>query len=275
MPKDRRPKTGLSPYDYIENLIDSLELLTQSINLLEEDQSLEEREYRIKLDSLLPDQDKRKGMIQIMKDHWTSSLIAHAKLFAEEGRIREVPSASDEIKRARQKGYRIGIITQAPVEYAKEVLSFLGLVDKHNEENNVVDVVVSGDMVKKPKPDPESLVLATELIIIQTAIEQTETNLRKKLTVKERVNLERSIHQDYFSIGIVVPRPVAVIGDSRLDIEAVRHYPGTGRIQKILINSRNLSSDEIRTIKPDLTINHFGELLPQLEGNVSRKKEKR
>ena len=242
VPKDRRPKTGLSPHDFIENLINNLNLTS-------------------------PTNQDHEEMIQTMKDHWTSSLIAQAKLFAKEGRIKEVPGAVNAIREARQKGFRIGVITQAPVEYAKEVLNFLGLLNKNNEENNIVDVVVSGDMVKKPKPDPESLILATELIIIKTAIEK-----RKELSIREKVELGQSIHRDYFSFspGTVMPTPVAIVGDSEADIKAGRRYPGTGRIRTILINSRNLLPVEIQVFEPDLTISHWAELLPQLEGRSKK-----
>ena len=251
VPKYKRPNTGLSPHDFIENLIVNLKLPTLNY------------------------QDNHEVMIQIMKDHWTSSLIAQAKLFAKEGRIIEVPGAVNTIKEARKKGFRIGVVTQSPVEYAKEVLSFLGLVDRDNEENNTVDVVVSGDMVKKPKPDPESLILATKLIVIQTVIEEREKDSMRKLDMKEKMEIGYSIDHEYFSshIGRGLPTPFAVIGDSRSDIKAGQRYPGTGRIRKVLINSRNLSPAEIQEIQPNITINHFEELLPRLEGNISKREK--
>ncbi|KKQ23977.1 MAG: hypothetical protein US40_C0009G0021 [Candidatus Roizmanbacteria bacterium GW2011_GWC2_37_13] len=274
--EELRPATGLSPHDFIKNLIENLSLLYRTINLYGENLSPEEVEYRKNLSHLLLDPEKLEKMIGIMKDYWTFSLVEQAKLFAIEDKIKEVPGAAETIKKVREKGYRIGIITQAPIQYAEEVLAYLGLIDRDDRSNDIIDVVVSGDMVEKPKPDPESLILATDLIFQKVAVEAEERRTGTKLPAKQKVEVQDSVHRHYFGPEeAVFPNPVAIIGDSLADIEAGREYPRISTIRKILINTRNLSPADIKDINPDFTINHFEELLPRLEGTAGRKIEKR
>lgn len=246
VPKELRPKFGLSPHNYIAALIKNLGLSNLKL-------------YK----------DKEE-MIEFIKNQWSVSLIDEARRFAKEGRLKEVPGAVEAIVSAHKKGYKIGVVTQAPVEYAEIVLKSLGLLNNDSQEN-YIDVVVSGDMVENKKPHPESLILATELIIIQTVIDEKESNLKTKLTIKEKMEIGRSINQEYFgSDKKLYPNPVAVIGDTKFDIEAGRNYHGKSNIKTILIDSRNLSNDEIQRIKPDFTINHFKQLLSKIEGNIHR-----
>ena len=270
VPKDKRPKSlGLSPNDFIATLVHNLGLSNMNVNLYGENLTPDEIKYRKNLSQLLSDGEKFEKMIKIMKSFWSSSLIDEAKRFVKEGRIKEVPGAVGAIMAAYKKGYKIGVVTQAPAEYAEIVLGSLGLLNT-TLEDNFIDVIISGDMVQNKKPHPESLILATELIIIKTTIKEKEVELKKELTFKEKIGLGRSIHQEYFGPDkIVYPSPVAVVGDSEADIKAGHSYPGTD-IKKILINSRNLSSDEIQRIKPkpDFTINHFRRLLSKIERNI-------
>jgi phosphoglycolate phosphatase-like HAD superfamily hydrolase len=231
VPKELRPKTGLSPHDFIKELLINLELVSPNAT----------------------NEDGLESTVQEMKNQWTTSLISWVKQFALEGEIKEVPGASSVIKEAKKNGFRIGVVTQAPVEYANEVLCYLGLIDSQNEQNNVIDALVSGDMVTNPKPDPESLILACKLIY------------------------QKELPGNYF-FGpgeTVYPSPLAVIGDTSADIDAGRRYPGTSKIIKILINSRNLTPEEVREINPDLMINNFSGLISRLEGYKKRGVEKR
>lgn len=275
VPKDKRPKSGLSPHDFIVSLIDNLNLNNIIPKLYGDNLAPEEIKYRMGLVELLFDENKLQKMIEIMKDYWSVSLIGEARRFAEEGKIQEVPGAVETIMSAHEKGFNIGIITQAPTEYAEIILKSLGLLNNKVEEN-YIDVVVSGDMVKNPKPHPESLILATDLIFQKNAIEIEEKRIGQKLLPEQEVGIRGSIHQEYFGhIETVFPSPFAVIGDSFADIKAGEDYPRTGNIRKILINSRSLSPYEINKINPDFTINHFRKLLPRLEENLRRRIEKR
>jgi len=272
VPKDQRPKSGLSPYDFIITLIDNLGLLNKSIELFRENLTQDEIKYRLELTSIFLTQDKQEKMIEIIKNYWSVSLIDEARRFAEEGKIKEVSGAVEAIMSAHEKRYKIGIVTQAPKEYAEIVLKSLGLLNEG--QNNFIDAVVSGDMVENPKPAPDSLIKAMDLIYQQEAIETEETKFGKKLLPEKGLEIRNQIHEEYFgSHETVYPSPVAVVGDSESDIKAGRSYPGTNRIKTILINSGGLSQDEIGKIKPDFTINHFRELLPRLEGIMFRKIE--
>lgn len=276
VPKDKRPKSlGLSPHDFIAVLIKNLGLSNMNINLYGEDLTPDEIKYRKSLSELLFDGEKIEKMIRIMKNYWSTSLVNEAKHFAKEGRVQEVPGAVEAIMTARNKKYRIGVVTQAPAEYAEIILKSLGLLRSESKEN-FIDVVISGDMVKRPKPDPESLILATELIIIQEAIKKKEAREVRKLNIREKIDVGKTIHHKYFGKDKKdYPSPIAIVGDTEFDIRAGQNYPGTKTIETVLINSKNLPITEIKRIKPSLTINHFKELLPKLEGNIHNVVEKR
>ena len=55
----------------------------------------------------------------------------------------------------------MGVITQAPTEYAEIILSKLGLL---NRENPYINAIVGSEKVARPKPDPEGLIIATKLV---------------------------------------------------------------------------------------------------------------
>jgi len=272
VPDELRPKTGTSPHDFIGQLVDSLELLQKQVDLSEQNLSPNEIKYQQSLANL-PDKDKRESMIRIMKDYWSQSLINEAILQAKKEEIKEVLGVSEAIRSLYGKGFRIGVTTQAPLEYAKVVLNYLGLIDKSDERQDVVDVIVSGDMVERSKPDPESFVLAMELIYIKTAIEEREEQLKRELLIKEKVDLGKSIYLQFFDENLI-PGPEAVVGDSGSDIKAGKSYPGKNEILTVLINSRGLSVDEIKLIGPDIAISNYRELPSRLEGRLSSSPER-
>lgn len=148
VPDNLRPPPGTSPHDFISLLIDNLTLFNGEAH------------------------DKEQ-LISRLQEIWTVSLIEETKRRAEKGEIIEVPGAAEFITKLRQNGWKIAVVTQAPFEYALTVLQSLGLVDdtfSHEDDkllmmgNNQVDVIVSGEMVEKPKPDPEPLLRAAFLV---------------------------------------------------------------------------------------------------------------
>lgn len=62
----------------------------------------------------------------------------------------EVPSF---LEKAKENGILLGVVSGNTVPHIKKVFKIFGLIDSFS-------FYVGGDMIKKPKPDPESLLLA-------------------------------------------------------------------------------------------------------------------
>jgi HAD superfamily hydrolase (TIGR01509 family) len=71
--------------------------------------------------------------------------------------VEEIPGSVALIKYLKEHGYPLAVASASNFNYVSSVLSTLGVVD-------LFETIVSGDMVQKGKPDPESFLLAAEKI---------------------------------------------------------------------------------------------------------------
>src|SRR5689334_18547339 len=82
----------------------------------------------------------------------------HAYYEGEHGRaVRIVEGIREVIDRARSLGWKVGVFTGKGRRSARFTLGELGLWD-------CIDVLVSGDDVERPKPDPEGVFRASEAL---------------------------------------------------------------------------------------------------------------
>ncbi len=81
--------------------------------------------------------------------------------------VEEIHGAVAMLRRLREGGNAIAVVTSGSLTYAQNVMEGLGIVER-DEEGNVIradyDMLVSGDMVAKAKPDPESLHLTKQIL---------------------------------------------------------------------------------------------------------------
>ena len=135
------PERGLPPHEFLRQLLRNLGLGLKTF-----DRS-----------RAVNDISTEEQLFKFLQKEWSDSLIRSAHEMATE----EVPGAVNMVKKIFAKDYHMGVITQAPTEYAEIILSKLGLL---NRENPYINAIVGSEKVARPKPDPEGLIIATKLV---------------------------------------------------------------------------------------------------------------
>ncbi len=165
---EERPGVGIRPLEVVKHFMKNIDKLDMSPLTANEDLIL-------KLGVRKEDFDRMKGEWNSFSnedqlDQWarlleTSRNSLGVEIVKEYG-VREIPGAVDLLRRIHEAGYSIGIVTSGSLSYAREVLGQLGLVHHHPDGSITADydMVVAGDMVQKPKPDPEPLEHTVELM---------------------------------------------------------------------------------------------------------------
>ena len=131
----------------------------------------------------------------------------------------EVPGALNMLGRFKEQGFAVSVVTSGPTKYALEVMQRLQLAQDgpNGFESQLIDGFVAGDMVRNPKPDPEGLRFAEQI-------------------VHERSGLNgRDL------------RTVAIIGDSFADAGLARNAGVMA-----LIRPEHLQPDDIRLMKENM-----------------------
>ncbi|PIZ62480.1 hypothetical protein COY16_04150 [Candidatus Roizmanbacteria bacterium CG_4_10_14_0_2_um_filter_39_13] len=166
--EQERPGVGIRPLEVVKHFM-------QNIDGLEMSPFTADEALILKLGVKKEDFDKMKGDWNSLPqedqlDQWarlleTSRNSLGVEIVKEYG-VKEIPGAVDLLRRIHDAGYSIGIVTSGSLSYAREVLGQLGLVHRHPDGSITADydMVVAGDMVKKPKPDPEPLEHTVELM---------------------------------------------------------------------------------------------------------------
>jgi HAD superfamily hydrolase (TIGR01509 family) len=103
------------------------------------------------IDELLNKAGKDHDMDQIMKNKW----FRMEELAG--GSIKSIHGSIELIKEFYNHGFSLAVASASDIEYVKEVLTSLGVID-------YFEAVIGGDMVKKGKPDPEIFLLAASKI---------------------------------------------------------------------------------------------------------------
>ncbi len=104
-------------------------------------------------DDLLKKQDKDYDLDLLMKEKWLQMEIFAAKA------IDSVSGSIELIQKLSSKGYSLAVASASNLNYVQTVLKKLGVFDHFS-------YIVSGDMVVKGKPNPESFLLASSKIKI-------------------------------------------------------------------------------------------------------------
>lgn len=179
------PRRGLSPRKFIKELLQNLGLSLNNFNSIGDAVDIASEEQ----------------LLSFLEQEWSKKLIEAAK----ETRMEEVPGAVDMVKKLYTEGYRMGVVTQAPTEYARVVLGKLGLIE---DDNSFISAVVGGDMVSYPKPDPEPLFKAVQSVYLN----EIKLNYPDEEIPVEEFIIKRNIDT------------VALIGDSQSDIDAGANF---------------------------------------------------
>lgn len=103
---------------------------------------------------LLNQQKIQYDIEELMKENWNKM----AELAAES--VDAIPGSIGLIKRFYNDGSSLAVASSSNFNYVQSVLNTLAVI-------NYFSTIVSGDMVKKGKPDPESFLLAANKINIQ------------------------------------------------------------------------------------------------------------
>lgn len=251
----QRPERGINPHQFIGRLIETLGLELAKIGRSDlevagfQPQNIE---ALLRLKERSSDEDNLTAkMTKILFREWATFLVNRVK---QEGVV-PVPGAAEMVKRFHEAGYKIGVVTQAPQKYAQEVLKCLGLWTPKRDER-IVDVIVSGEMVRKPKPDPEPLMLANWLLGWK---EQLACALAQKgaiLTREERAELAKS----WWRESMTTHRPKAYIGDTRSDVEAGVAFG----IPVIIIRGEGTDPEQLRELGAALVVKHPDEVMPDI-----------
>lgn len=99
-------------------------------------------------DDLLRDQGQEYNLDLLMEEKWS-----HMEKFASKS-VDAIEGAIDLIRRLHNKNYPLAVASASNLNYVRTVLRTLGVID-------LFSCIVSGDMVSKGKPDPESFLLAS------------------------------------------------------------------------------------------------------------------
>lgn len=183
-----RPPRGLAPKEFIRQLLANICLSSRDIN-------------RDKIQQIFSSEN---DLFVFLENEWSVKLLQAAK----EIEIEEIPGALNIIRQLYDEGYRIGVVTQAPSDYAEVVLEKLQLI---TTEKNYISTIVGGEMVRQPKPHPESLIFATQMILLDQIKEFYEKE--ENIPIEEYIELTKSKF-----------KPLAFIGDSDSDKLAGEKY---------------------------------------------------
>lgn len=104
-------------------------------------------------DELLKQQNEKYDLDVLMKEKWSKM-----KEFASKS-VDAINGSIELIQRLSQDGYPLAVASASNLNYVETVLKTLDVF-------NHFSYIVSGDMVKKGKPDPESFLLASSKIQI-------------------------------------------------------------------------------------------------------------
>ncbi len=91
------------------------------------------------------------------------------KAYLDEYGVEPKPGMKEALLRLRDRGMRIGLATQSPLERARQCLTQVGVLD-------LFDILTTGDQVRHGKPDPE---------IYLTAIDQLRMSKEEVLAVED------------------------------------------------------------------------------------------
>ena len=71
--------------------------------------------------------------------------------------VKEIPGSTDMVRQIHNAGYNVSFVTQANLHMAQEMLYQLGIIRRLPDGSYTGDyeILVAGDMVKNPKPNPE------------------------------------------------------------------------------------------------------------------------
>lgn len=254
---DLRPQRGLAPQEFIRQLIVNLGITTESID-----------EVRLKKAGFQPQPVKRlleikqegtkrttvtDDFITVVKDEWASRLLQAVKDLG----VEAVEGAPEMVKRFHDAGFRIGIVTQAPNEYAQAVLRSLGLITK---ETSYIEAIVSGEMVAKPKPDPEPLMLATQIILFTELYGKLidEYGSENAIPIEEKIGLGKICQGEFLEKN----KPIAYIGDSVSDVKAGRAW----NLRVIVIRNETTNLAQIVELGAEIIVTPEN-IHPRLFGN--------
>ena len=173
---EKWPNIGLSPREFTTQLLKNLDLDLKNFNHAGITEGVHTEEQ----------------LLSFLEKEWSDRLISAAR----EMDVEEVPGAVGMVQKLYAEDYPMGVVTQAPTEYAEIILGKLGLT---NAEKPYISAIVGGEMVSRPKPDPEGLVKATQLVWLNQL--QLDYPI-DKVPIEEYIYLTRNL-----------VKPLAFIGD--------------------------------------------------------------
>lgn len=145
----------ISDTQKLHSKIESKLLLRFGIEISPEEISKKYSGVRTKefFNDLLKNQEMEYNLDSLMDEKWSEM-----ENFASKS-IDAIDNSIELIKRLSSEGYPLAVASASNLNYVRTVLSTLGVLD-------CFTYVVSGDMVSKGKPDPESFLLAASKINI-------------------------------------------------------------------------------------------------------------
>jgi phosphoglycolate phosphatase-like HAD superfamily hydrolase len=154
-----RPGVGIRPLEVVKHFMNNIESLDMS-PLTANDEAIyklgvsPEDFHTIKerWSSIQPDQRINEWATLLEKARGGLGL----ELIRKYG-VKEIPGATEMVRNIHDSGYKVAFVTQAGLPMAREILYQLGLIRRLPDGSYTGDyeVLVTGDMVEKPKPDPE------------------------------------------------------------------------------------------------------------------------
>ena len=147
------------------------------------------------LSDLLNAQEKPYDIEALLEEKWSIM----EKLAGEE--VEEIPGSVALINDLRERGVPLAVASASNLAYVRTVLQKLGVFEKFQ-------AVVTGDMVQKGKPDPESFLLAaeklgvapSECLVIEDGISGMEAARRASMHC---IGLVENLDKDYPTKNLV------------------------------------------------------------------------
>jgi phosphoglycolate phosphatase-like HAD superfamily hydrolase len=224
---DQEPGVGIRPLEVAKHFIQTLGLSLDGINV----ERFAQMDFQ-RIDELLTLQKQKESMSE------DAFIIAFAKILEAERidftcqRIRGVgvkpmPGAYETVSSFHDDGYRVVIVTSSPDKIAKLVLEDLDLINYIDEEKHKplwskIDVIVSGDMPKKPKPAKDPIELA-DRIIWYLSLERVYEERFRAYQLSDDPQ-EYALLQAINSTLPAMKKAKAYFGDSWSDAKAGKEY---------------------------------------------------
>lgn len=294
--EEQRPGVGVNTRAVIRHFISELGLKLEDISetRLSEVNFLHRMELLRLKGMVQTDNELSEKLVEVLERERVDFLI---EMVRREGVISN-PEAVKMVKRFRESGYGIGIVTQSPLILARAILDSIGLRDYDEgppRKINNSPTIVSGRMVTRPKPHPDPLQKAFWIITWNGLSADYRDELKQQISLSRENRAWRNRDRDDIQYSaalkaglqeitrLILPddwRPIGMVGDSGSDVRASLAYKGADGqpLPVVIIRTAYTNEGKLREIgHPAMVITEnanqitpelFDSLRPSLEGQI-------